>query len=129
LSTRMLVSVWLVGFGVAVGGAQAWAQELVPDQYTMTIHYPDGRMNTLTGVESHQLISEKGATFLSVILKDGRNSGDTRLNSEGRRQMTEGRNALHLGEFRGQDTRMQSRGRHRVPRGQVLGNSGDTVQK
>jgi len=44
----------------------------VPSSYTLTIHYADGATKTLPDVESHQLISEKGAVFLSVILKDGR---------------------------------------------------------
>jgi len=70
--TLLVLSVWLVGLGVMVGGTWVGAQEPVPDQYTLTIHYPGGQQKTLKGVESHQLISEKGATFLSVILKDGR---------------------------------------------------------
>ena len=64
--------VGLVGLSVVLGGARVSAKDPLPDQYSLTIHYPDGRMNTLTGVESHQLVSEKGVTFLSVILKDGR---------------------------------------------------------
>ena len=70
----MIPLAWLVGFAVLVMVGYLWGhtQEPVSDQYTLTIHYPDGRARTLTGVESHRLFSEDGATFLSVILADGR---------------------------------------------------------
>ena len=68
----ILVSVLLVAIGVFLQVERGYAQEKPPETYTLTIHYPDGRMKTLEEVAFHKLIHEENTTFMSVILKDGR---------------------------------------------------------
>ena len=68
----ILVSVLLVAIGVFLQVERGYAQEKLPETYTLTIHYPDGRMKTLEEVAFHKLIHEENTTFMSVILKDGR---------------------------------------------------------
>ena len=62
----------LVAIGVFLQVERGYAQEKLPETYTLTIHYPDGRMKTLEEVAFHKLIHEENTTFMSVILKDGR---------------------------------------------------------
>ena len=54
------------------GALRAEATAAAPSGYALTVHYPDGVTKKWPNVESHQIVSEKGAVFLSVILKDGR---------------------------------------------------------
>ena len=68
----MLMPALLVAIGVFLQVERGYAQEKLPETYTLTIHYPDGRMKTLEEVAFHKLIHEENTTFMSVILKDGR---------------------------------------------------------
>ena len=74
MQRRVIWIVVLVAGGAGLGQGRSEAHELkeVPASYSLTVHYADGTTKTLRDVESHQLISEKGAAFMSVILKDGR---------------------------------------------------------
>jgi type IV secretory pathway ATPase VirB11/archaellum biosynthesis ATPase len=67
-----MVIVLLIVMGISVRSELVFAQEKASSHYTLTIHYPDGKTKTLNQVISHRIISEEGAVFLSVILKDGR---------------------------------------------------------
>ena len=69
---RMLMIALLVGIGVFLEVERVWAQEKIPESYTLTIHYPDGRRKIIEKVIFHKLIYEENTTFMSVILKDGR---------------------------------------------------------
>ncbi len=60
----------VIGIFMEVEGVRA--QEKIPETYTLTIHYSDGKMKKIEEVLTHQLISEKDRVFLSLILKDGR---------------------------------------------------------
>lgn len=70
---RMLIITLLVGISVFLKPDPVCAHaQKTSESYTLTIHYPDGKMKRLEGVLSHKLISEKDTVFLSLILKDGR---------------------------------------------------------
>ncbi|MBC8394935.1 MAG: hypothetical protein H8E17_20490 [Deltaproteobacteria bacterium] len=68
---RMLMPALLVAISVFLQVEGGYAQEKPPETYTLTIHYPDGRMKTLEEVAFHKLIHEENTAFMSVILKDG----------------------------------------------------------